>query len=471
MKQNAFLLSVFICSISILTGGLCFAEENKNPEENYTDLTSLKVLNLKTAGTIALERNPSLEAAFLRVQQAKERLAQARSSYWPRLDTSASYSRIGLSNTTYEANMASARLLNPSATINDPEDYYNAGIRATWILFNGFERHFLNAAARYGKKQSEFARDDIKRLLLSSVVETYFAAQLALENIKISKADLSFNQKLFEDAKARSLQGAGSLSDEMNFEIRMNSAKSELLKAKQSYRATMFGLAAVLGMPNAVFPENLILSSLKPEVATELSPVDTESLIDFALSHRADILQSNSALNAAEAEVKITRAKFYPSVNLSAAFDGQRTGDMSFENDDFGNSVGVNISYNLFSGGSDRAKLGEAINKQKEAKKMLEAVKLEVISGIRSSVETLLLTQQELSLLRSNAVLVRKNRDLVEMEYSAGQCTLVRLNEAQRDMITAESRLALSLVTLRKAWLDLEAASGKISKRYDEWLE
>jgi len=102
---------------------------------------------------------------------------------------------------------------------------------------------------------------------------------------------------------------------------------------------------------------------------------------------------------------------------------------------------------------------------------MLEAVKLEVISGIRSSVETLLLTQQELSLLRSNAVLVRKNRDLVEMEYSAGQCTLVRLNEAQRDMITAESRLALSLVTLRKAWLDLEAASGKISKRYDEWLE
>ncbi len=99
----------------------------------------------------------------------------------------------------------------------------------------------------------------------------------------------------------------------------------------------------------------------------------------------------------------------------------------------------------------------------------IDALKLSIKSDVRNAVELLVLAQKALVLLRSNSVLVKKNRDLVEMEYSAGQSSLVRLNEAQRDMTTAQSRLALSLVTLRKAWFDLEATIGKISKRYDEW--
>ncbi len=43
-------------------------------------------------------------------------------------------------------------------------------------------------------------------------------------------------------------------------------------------------------------------------------------------------MQSESLLNAAMAEVKMTRAKFYPSVGLSAAYEGTRTDDMAFEN-------------------------------------------------------------------------------------------------------------------------------------------
>jgi len=187
------------------------------------------------------------------------------------------------------------------------------------------------------------------------------------------------------------------------------------------------------------------------------------------LLHRSDIKQNEYVLNAAMAEVKRLRSNYYPSIGVSAAYEGSRTDDMKFKNEDFGNSVGVDINYNLFSGGGDKARVGEAVNRQKELQKNLEALKLDVISDVRNSVEILVLAQKALILLRSNTVLVKKNRDLVEMEYSAGQSSLVRLNEAQRDMITAQSRLALSLVTLRKAWLDLEASIGKISKRYDEW--
>jgi outer membrane protein len=67
-----------------------------------------------------------------------------------------------------------------------------------------------------------------------------------------------------------------------------------------------------------------------------------------------------------------------------------------------------------------------------------------------------------LILQRSNAELVKQNRDLVEKEYAAGQTSLVRLNEAQRDLINAQSQMAVALVSLKQAWQDLKAATGEI---------
>jgi hypothetical protein len=52
-------------------------------------------------------------------------------------------------------------------------------------------------------------------------------------------------------------------------------------------------------------------------------------------------------------------------------------------------------------------------------------------------------TQQQLVLQRTTAELVQKNRDLVEKEYAAGQAALVRLNEAQRDLVAGPVSLGI----------------------------
>ena len=65
-------------------------------------------------------------------------------------------------------------------------------------------------------------------------------------------------------------------------------------------------------------------------------------------------------------------------------------------------------------------------------------------------------------MILKTAILVQANRDLVEKEYAAGQAFLVRLNEAQRNLVTAQSRLALALATMRQAWFTLETDTGHI---------
>ena len=54
------------------------------------------------------------------------------------------------------------------------------------------------------------------------------------------------------------------------------------------------------------------------------------------------------------------------------------------------------------------------------------------------------------------------NLEQVSREFENGRADIVRLNEAQRDLTTAQSRLARALVGLRLSWQNLDAATGKI---------
>jgi outer membrane protein len=91
---------------------------------------------------------------------------------------------------------------------------------------------------------------------------------------------------------------------------------------------------------------------------------------------------------------------------------------------------------------------------------------LSATSDIRSSVALVTSAQTQLALQRENVELVQRTRDLVEKEYNAGQGSLVRLNEAQRDLTNAQGSLALALVALRQAWVELETRSGIILATY-----
>ena len=74
---------------------------------------------------------------------------------------------------------------------------------------------------------------------------------------------------------------------------------------------------------------------------------------------------------------------------------------------------------------------------------------------VKSSAECALLHQQSLQW-------VRTQRQLVEIEYWAGNVTITRLRGAQNDLVDAECDLALALITLLKADAQLIAAiSGR----------
>jgi outer membrane protein TolC len=482
------------------------------------------ILDLATAERIAVADNPSLKAAEDRVKQARARLWQARSAWFPQLEVQASASNTWLSENDYTAARnqvtdgyiqqitATSRqlygtqrdtlvqgllgqiptaqaastlvslntqavesvtetipsMINARQAIDDSIENYRVSLILSWIVFNGFERKFANAQARFGLRESEALQLETQRILMSAVAQAYYAAQLAREDIAIAEADQAFNERLLKEAKASRREGAASLSDELNFEVRMNAARTQLIRTRSTYRSLLIALAELLALPEAEFPEETELAELGEETCESLETPSPTPLLDTAFSLRPDLNQSTLAVRRAQAAVGQSRAPFFPTVVASASKDALRTNDFDFGEDDFSTTVGVSVSYTLFAGGRNVAGYKGAKAARSEAERNREQAELAVASEVRRAIEDLTAAQEALVLQRSNALLVQRNRDLVEKEFDAGVVSLVRLNEAQRDLVEAQGTLALARVALQQAWHDVRTATGQTIEAFIE---
>ncbi|MFC1523235.1 TolC family protein [Thermodesulfobacteriota bacterium] len=424
------------------------------------------VLDLKSTQQFALSANPSIRAAAARVKSARDRLEQASSSYWPRVDSEFSYSQIDLSDNAHAAALQTAKAFNPLATIDDPENYFKVGLSATWTLFDGFERKFSITAAEYGVQESIEGLRESNRLLLAAIAEIYYNGLLSRENIAVAQANKDYYASLLSEAKARRQVGVGSLSTVLNIEVQYNSAERQLINARYDYQTSLAVLGALMGLPNAL-PDTIQLAPLEEEKDADFHSPDAEELLRYALENRPDILQMSCRIGLAESQQMQAKAQFYPRLDLRATYSGERTDNMSFDQDDFGNTIMLNLSYNLFAGGLYKKKISEARHLINAADKEYDNLKNSIGREIRAAVLALRFAQDQIELQRSNLQLVRQNRDLVEKEYEVGQALLIRLNEAQRDLITTQSVLAQARVSLRRAWHNLEIASGRGLERRD----
>ena len=455
------------------------------------------VLDLEAAQRHALAENPSLKAAEARVRQAQALLQQAQSAWFPQIGAEYTATQTRLPDSTVDPARAAAfrtpvtqflsQLSGPAAqflfaspgtvlqslsttlgsalnardAIQDTVERYAVNISATWLLFDGFGRKFRNAMARYAEKETEAARLETHRLLLDAVAQAYYGVQLSRENVSIAMADEDFNQRLLKDAQARRRVGTGSLSDELNFEVGLRAARSARLTVEQNQRIARIGLAALMGIPDAALPENVVVAPLGEEQPSDMTAPAVEDLLALAMDQRPDIGRAEYGVARTGAAVGERRSVYYPQVAAIASANAERAEDSRFDQDDFATTVGVSVSYDLFTGGRNRAQIAEAKAARDEAEYGQAEVEINAAAEVREALARLENAQQTLILQRATSEYVERNRDLVEKEYAAGQAALTRLNEAQRDLIAARARLASARVGLRQSWHGLRTATAE----------
>ena len=432
-------------------------------QSTYTDLQrdqqkllpeDCRVLTLETAEQVAVANNPNYLSMSHSVNAAWSRFYASLSAYFPTID--ATY---GITNN---------RLIPASgegAGGNTPSFSKGGGLQGQWLLFDGLVREMNMLIAKHNAKQAEALDRDAKRLLLQSIASAYNNILLARENIRIAEADADFNEKLYNETELKYKVGEVSLSEPLNFKVKYNQAKNQLIISNYSYITSKYILAALLGLTESDIPANIEFPPLTPK--NEQFSSDITVYLDTALANRPDLDAFREALLAANFSVWASWGAFSPTISANGFYGYMRTntGSGKYSNwesrsQDRSYNYGLTASWTLFNGGQNwfNLKTSQALLAQNQLAVVNKWI--QVVSEVRQAQDNYRQAIEQVTLFEETLGLVQKTRDLVEEEYKAGNANLTRVNQAQADLVRAEGDLASSRVNLENAKAQMEAAIG-----------
>jgi outer membrane protein TolC len=190
--------------------------------------------------------------------------------------------------------------------------------------------------------------------------------------------------------------------------------------------------------------------------------------LDLALANRPDLKSLREQLEASKYSYWATLAAFGPtfSANYSIGFNDSHSHSCRSTNDggtfahSYGGtfSYGLSVNWNLFNGGNDYFAARAAQAKMMQTDYEVAQNWIQVIVDVRSAYDNYATTVKQTKLFQKTFELTKKTRDLVEEEYRAGSAELTRMNEAQRDLVNAESNYVASVIRMANAKAQLAAA-------------
>ncbi len=420
------------------------------------DKPAAKTIDLQEAQRIALQGNPGIGVAQARIEQAKATVKQAEAAWQPSVDA------IGTFGLSYQVDSGPA---SDSTGKNS-----KVGLQASWLLFDGYAHKFQQLQAEHSESASVESKLDSQRLLVASVADAFFNAQLTKTSIDITTADQKFYEQQLTDAQNRFEAGAGSWGDVLNIKVQLNAAQNSMIAGQRDYEVARSGLAALLGIEDADLPKLAELDRNCSVTAKDLAK-DAETLISEALKKRPDLQRLAMQIKAAEAGIRLAETDDAPKVQVQGQVGASNQNKLFPEGDDFGSTLTLNMSWNLYSGGAVEAATVKARQARREALYSRAELRNSIAAEIRQDMTKLAAAHKQVELQENSVGFVEENRKLAKSEYEAGAAALTRLNEAQRDLTATLGRLAQAIVACHQAEHQLLAAVGKNLEPFTDMLE
>ena len=437
---------------AVATFGDSYSARQKDAADDI--LKDITVLSLRDAQKIAIKNNPTYIAAYHAVEAARMKYLQAWGAYSPTV--TAGYS------------LAYTPQWNIISGPNPRADFFTQGVtaRADLLIFDGLSRFFKLKAAKSGFDYQARMEEDACRNMMEAVAYAYNAVLLAIENRRIALEDRDFQKSSLENTRHKFEAGAAPLSDVLNFEIYVNSAEVSLVAADYQYEVAIYALAQLMGYPEGTLPSTVKFPTDYKTTFADLPAV--EIYLDAALANRPDLKAYREQLNIAKYQVYQAWGAYSPVVKgffqFNYGFSDIDNRTVRNETSEIG--VGFTAEWTLFNGAIRLNKLREAKAQRAVAEYQVAEKWFAVVSEVRSAYANYVQNVRKTRLFAKIRSLSAEQRNLVDEEYKAGKAELTRLNEAQRDLVEAETSLASSYISIQNAKAQLTSVVGGTSADY-----
>jgi NodT family efflux transporter outer membrane factor (OMF) lipoprotein len=378
---------------------------------------------------MALAQNLDLEVALRRIEQARAQAKVAGSALYPSIDASAGTSR----NYGDLGNSTAARSL---GSISYEVDLW------------GKNRN-QSAAANYRADATQYDREALQ-LIVAADADIFYTQALSLnERIRIGQDNLKNAEEVLRITEARFREGSISGLEVSQQRVAVNNLRAALASLTEQRSTSLNALAILLGQAPQNFqaPKAAFVSLRMPEV--NLTPPAS------LLAARPDIESVESRLRAANADIGVARAAFFPSLSLGA----DATSAAGFGNPAAAaTSLAANILAPIFTGGRLTGNLEDVNARQKELAAQYQKTVLTAFQEVEDALAALKSTNEQAVLSRESVRESQNAYDIAKARFDAGAVDYLNLLETQRSLYQAQDnqisikqgQLA-SFIQLRKA--------------------
>lgn len=422
----------------------------------------------------ALQSDPLIHEAEARRLATLEAVPQARGQLLPQLRAGGTWTsgqREALQNFEVEdppgSGNVSFRLVEFESSSDSSS--WNAELRQTlfrWDQWVGLKR----AEKRVAKAEVDF--EAAQQDLMLRVATRYFNVLAAEDRLTSIHADRLAIARQLEQAQQRFEVGLIAITDVQESQAAYDQAvaaeiqaKRELATAREFLREITGEYTPALSAPGDEFP------------LASPNPADEASWIDMAMNQNLALVSSRFEEQIARDDISFQRTGHYPTVDLVANYstsDGEveieRIAGMPaaiapFPTDATQDSISIQLSIPLFSGGATSSRVREAVYLHRASREQLQRVARETERATRDAYLGVL---SEISRVNALAQAVESSRTALEATqagFEVGTRTIVDVLNSQRSLYTAITNYYQSRYTYIGNVLRLKQAAGMLDVR------
>lgn len=417
-------------------------------------------MSLRESVDYALSHNRGLGVSAQSMEQADAGLSGATGQLLPKVDLSMGAVRTDSPGDYFGMKLnqrsITAADFNP-AVMNNPGyiNNYQSRVGVTVPVWQGGALWAGRSMASHKADASAFGHEHVRQQVIFQTISAYARVRQTKSQIAAMERAVRAAEKRYQDTQAMQKRGVLITSDVMDARVHLLRTSLKLEEARNGYAASRDILEQVMGL-NGEF-----VLHTEDDPILKMPSLSLDEAIGQALANRTDLKALQAQKMAAESDVTRSRAAFLPHVNLVAS---QEWNSPTFGIKNRNSMVGAMVTMNIFSGGSDAARMraaqAEEVALEYKVADLKKQVHNEVSHAWRQLNESRLRYESENQALKQSEESLRikslrfeqglaSTSDLLDAQVQADSARVFAI-QARYDMTIAEAALLLAIGKLNE---------------------
>jgi NodT family efflux transporter outer membrane factor (OMF) lipoprotein len=383
----------------------------------------------------ALADSPTLAAAGARLAQARATLYSVAGQRYPQIAAVARDNRFRITQNRPLNNYAAPNFSTVQTDLN-------FGLSASYEADFAGRVASVVAAAQAGAEQAAADLETARLLLVADLATAYFNLRQTDIELDVLASSIELQRRSLGLATTRHQLGAGSALDVAQQQALIDTTLTQIDILRRQRALFEHAIATLTGTPAPSF-------SLPPDTR-EMQPPDVPiGVPSDVLERRPDVASAERAMAAANAQVGVANAAFYPSINLGSTYGQEsRHLDSLMDAPSLVWSLGASLAQPIFDGGRIKGNYEAARAGYDFAVANYRRVVLTAMQEAEDGIIGLAALERASKQADIAVESARRTLDLVNARYEGGIASPLEVISAQQSLLSAE-RLASQLVGQR----------------------